>query len=306
MKRNVLFAILIGLSFFFAMFTTDIFVFASPDQYVSYIVKGDSMRPMLEENDWIKVKSDIEVSDIYAAPWPNGDIIVFYAPQTNSSDALLIYAHRAIEKETNNQTGITFFRTKGDNNAAPNNFAVDYRGEDYSWNGMVSEKLLIGKVAGITQPSSAGSWNGVAYNVTVYTNSTVTEPNFSQSDKKIQFDITGYTSYSTNGFCNVTIPKALLNCSSLADWQVKLNETSIAYTAGENETYTFAYFTYGYSIHHIQIIGTQSISGQQTDSSSQWIPIATVVVAAILLGSILYLVKKRKKDAQQESKSVDA
>jgi LPXTG-motif cell wall-anchored protein len=304
MKRNALFAIVIGLSFLVAVFTTDIIGYASPDQYVSYIIKGDSMRPTLEVNDWITVKSDIDVSHIYAAPWPDGDIIVFYAPQTNSSDTPLIYAHRAIEKMTNNQTGITFLRTKGDNNAAPNNFAADYRGENYSWNGMISEKLLIGNVVGISKPSSAGSWNGVAYNVTTYTNSTVTEPDFSQSDKKIQFDITGYTSYSNNGFCNVTIPKALLNCSSLTDWQVKLNGTSITYTAGENETYTFVYFTYGYSIHHIQIIGTQSISEHQTDSSSQWITVAVVVVAAILLGSMLYLVKRRKKDARQESKSV--
>jgi LPXTG-motif cell wall-anchored protein len=253
---------------------------------------------MLEPNDWITVKRDIDVSDIYAAPWPDGDIIVFYSSQTNSSDTRVIYGHRAIEKVTNNQTRITFFRTKGDNNAGPNNFAADYRGENYSWNGMISEKLLIGKVVGISKPSSVGSWNGVAYNVTIYTNSTVTEPNFSQSDKKIQFDISGYTSYSTNGFCNVTIPKALLNCSSLTDWQVKLNGTSITYTVGENETYTFLHFPYGYSIHHIQIIGTQSISGQQTDFSPQWITVAAVVVGAILLGSILYLVKRRKKDAQ--------
>jgi hypothetical protein len=203
----------------------------------------------------------------------------------------------------NSSTGIVFFRTKGDNNTSADSFVSDYRGENYSMNGMVSDKLLIGKFIAFSKPSSAGSWVGMSYNLTVYTSSTVTDPVFSQSEKKVQFDVVGYASYSTSGFCNVTIPKAVLNCSSLTDWQVKLNSTDINYAASQNATHTFIYFEYNYSTHHIEITGTQAITGQQTNPDFPWSTVAVVaVVAGVVAVSLsLYVIKKRSAVKKTES-----
>jgi len=268
----------------------------APDEHTQYIIVSDGMVPTLRIGDLIIVRTDISAAEMRAAPYPDGDIIVFYRPKSNSSDSDVVVAHRAIESVVNSTTGIVFFRTKGDNRVSPDSFVSDYRGENYSLNGMVSEKLLIGKIVALSKPFHAGSWAGASYNLTVYTNSTVTDPVFSQSEKKVQFDIVGYTSYSTSGFCNVTIPKEILNCSSLTDWQVRLNQTGIAYVASQNATHTSIYFAYGYSVDHIEIIGTRAITGQQTDSQFPWTTIAAValVVGVGAVGLSLYFTRRRR------------
>jgi signal peptidase I len=88
------------------------------------------------------------ISDAY----PNSDIIVFHKSQSypNSVDELIV--HRVIHKEERN--GLVFFRTKGDGNgvnwpADPGTGSdswSDYRGENYTQDGMISENMLVGKV----------------------------------------------------------------------------------------------------------------------------------------------------------------
>jgi signal peptidase I len=276
---------------------------AVPDEYTSYLIAGDSMVPTLKIGDLITVRTDVNASNVLAAPYPDGDIIVFHRPKSNSSDSDVIVAHRAVESIVNSNTGIVFFRTKGDNNTSADSFVSDYRGENYSMNGMVSDKLLIGKAIAHSKHSLAGSWVGISYNLTVYTSSTVTDPVFSQSEKKVQFDVVGYASYSTSGFCNVTIPKAILNCSSLTDWQVKLNSTDINYAASQNATHTFIYFEYTYSTHHIEITGTQAMTGQQTDSDFPWGTVAAVAaIAGVAAVSVsLYSTKRRRAARKNET-----
>jgi signal peptidase I len=58
------------------------------------------------------VVDGINVSDIHAAPYPDGDIIVFHQL---SGDELIV--HRAIEKRVQNEE--IYFVTKGDGNAGP-------------------------------------------------------------------------------------------------------------------------------------------------------------------------------------------
>jgi len=65
----------------------------------------------LHVGDLIVVEG-INVSDIKAAPYPDGDIIVFHQ---SYGDELIV--HRAIEKRT--QDGIISFVTKGDGNTGP-------------------------------------------------------------------------------------------------------------------------------------------------------------------------------------------
>ena len=65
----------------------------------------------LHVGDLIVVEG-VDVSDIHAAPYPDGDIIVFH--QLYSEELIV---HRAIEKRTEN--GNIYFVTKGDGNAGP-------------------------------------------------------------------------------------------------------------------------------------------------------------------------------------------
>jgi len=102
--------------------------------------------------------------------------------------------------------------------------------------------------------------------VTIYCNSTVgwRRDNvpffFNQPKKRISFNVTGPS--NTMGYCNVTIPKQLLNATPTSKWKVFLDDDNITGTVNisENATYTSLYFTYTHSTHKVQVIGTEAIS----------------------------------------------
>jgi hypothetical protein len=98
-------------------------------------------------------------------------------------------------------------------------------------------------------------WGEETFIVSVESNSTVSNFAFNQPDKEISFNVTG--SAGTIGFCNVTIPKALLYGEP---WTVLIDGALVPATITENETHSFLYFTYTHSTHKIQIIGTWVIS----------------------------------------------
>jgi len=85
--------------------------------------------------------------------YPNSDILVFRFPKQNSYQEDKLVITRIIAKEERN--GITYFRTKGDGqgshkwpeipSASECDIWYDYR-ENYTLDGMISEKLLVGKV----------------------------------------------------------------------------------------------------------------------------------------------------------------
>jgi hypothetical protein len=96
------------------------------------------------------------------------------------------------------------------------------------------------------------------FNITVVTNSTIPTQtfNFSQAEKKISFNVTGLS--GTAGFCNITIPRALLY-AALGNWAVKIDGTTLPsgnFTVTENGEYAFIYLNYSHSEHTIEIIGT--------------------------------------------------
>jgi PKD repeat protein len=95
--------------------------------------------------------------------------------------------------------------------------------------------------------------DGQIFCVVIESNSTVFDFNFVQTSKEVDFDVTGLD--STIGFCNVTIPRALLYADP-SDWIVLIDSAAISPIISENETHTILYFTYSHSNHHIQIIGT--------------------------------------------------
>lgn len=96
-------------------------------------------------------------------------------------------------------------------------------------------------------------WNGYAFNVTMMSNSTISDFNFSRADMEISFNVTGPAGKA--GYCNVTVPKDLLRDSP---WTILLNGTdwTSLCTITENATHTFIYIPYAHSINTIQITGT--------------------------------------------------
>jgi hypothetical protein len=84
--------------------------------------------------------------------------------------------------------------------------------------------------------------DGKIFHVITQSNSTVSNLVLDQS--QIVFNISGDS--GTVGYCNVTIPKSLMNCTTLNDWAVWVNSTQLSppdLTATENATHTFIYFT---------------------------------------------------------------
>jgi len=82
-------------------------------------------------------------------------------------------------------------------------------------------------------------WDNVNYPLYISSNSTISGFTFNQPQKMISFNIKGAT--NARGYCNVTIPKALLKGEP---WTVRLNGTDWTFTATQNETHSFLYFTY--------------------------------------------------------------
>jgi len=110
-------------------------------EYPLLVVASTSMLPTLDVSDIIIVQG-INASEIKAAPELGGDIIVFYQPYNWNTRIV----HRAINMTSKLEEGklVWYFQTKGDNNFGP-----DHWSGPGTWNEMVSEKLLVGKVIGV-------------------------------------------------------------------------------------------------------------------------------------------------------------
>ncbi|MFX1519450.1 MAG: signal peptidase I [Promethearchaeota archaeon] len=93
-------------------------------------VSSGSMRPTYNVGDLLVIQN------IPSDKLQVGDVIVFEV-STRSYDIV----HRIIEIQYRSQDGKLYFRTKGDNNPAP-----DYWGGSECWNGMIPEENVIGKV----------------------------------------------------------------------------------------------------------------------------------------------------------------
>jgi len=106
-------------------------------EYPLLVVASQSMLPTLDVSDIIIVKGT-NALEIKAAPELEGDIIVFYQPY--NWDTRIV--HRAINSSLHD--GVWYFRTKGDNNFSPDSWS----GQG-TWNGMISQDLLVGKVVGV-------------------------------------------------------------------------------------------------------------------------------------------------------------
>lgn len=102
-------------------------------------------------------------------------------------------------------------------------------------------------------PAVFTAQDGYAFNVTMTSNSTISNFDFNESLKQISFNVTGPTGKA--GCCNVTIPQELLQGEP---WTIHVNNTdctTLCNIAG-NSTHTFIYIPYTCSTNTIQIKGT--------------------------------------------------
>jgi parallel beta-helix repeat protein len=126
-------------------------------------------------------------------------------------------------------------------------------------------------------------WDEVIYPVEMKSNSTISTLQFNQSQKQISFYAIGPS--GTHGFCNITIPKALLKGEP---WTVKLNGTGWAFSVTENETHSFIYFTYIFeSTYEVIVEGTWVVPE---------FPSITVLPLLMLIMLITTLILRKRKN----------
>jgi hypothetical protein len=94
-------------------------------------------------------------------------------------------------------------------------------------------------------PDENAVW--LTVNVSAYSSFPVENFGFNRSLGRISFNLTS----ATPGFCNVTVPKLLMDGA----FKVLINDTLVASVLTWNQTHTFIYFTHGQGIHNIAITG---------------------------------------------------
>lgn len=96
--------------------------------------------------------------------------------------------------------------------------------------------------------------DGIDFQVTTESNSTISNCQFNKDDKELLFDVSGTT--SSYGFCNVTIPNELLG----DPFSVTCDEQTVSEVLSSgNSTHTWLHFTYPQNTNTIEIIGTTAI-----------------------------------------------
>jgi hypothetical protein len=121
--------------------------------------------------------------------------------------------------------------------------------------------------------------SGVTYYVSTTSNSTVSSFSFSQSAREISFNVTGAS--GTKGYCNVTIPTALLS----GPYSTYIDGSLVTPTVTSNSTCTSLYFTYTHSTHQVEIIGAAVVLEFPSDMMLAMLMIASAA-------TMIYLKKK--------------
>ena len=127
------------------------------------------------------------------------------------------------------------------------------------------------------------------YYVNVQSHCTIRLFDFNQSLRQISFRVTGPSGVTF--FCNVSVPRALLNATSSENWLVQLNNTDITAksTITENAC-TFIYFTYSLSAYEVRI---RVVKAEVVDFTPYIIGCGVVIVVVAL--TMFAMLKKKEK-----------
>ncbi len=205
-----------------------------------------------------------------------------------------IYYNNFVNNEVHfEDVGVNFW-----DNGTVGNYWSDYRGIDWDRDGIGDTPYIIdennrdnhpmmepvGRLMAPVTIFNAGTWEGEKYNVYVVSNSTVSGFSFDPEATLIRFNVMGEN--GTAGFCNVTIPKGLLNTEG--SWAVLVDGSSVTPTVNEDASNTYLYFTYNHGTKTVEIIGTDAIP-----EFPSWAILPLLLVATLVV--IIYKQKLPKK-----------
>ena len=122
-------------------------------------------------------------------------------------------------------------------------------------------------------------------NITVISNSTLSDFTFNKSQNQISFQISGEA--GTSGYCNVYIPHNLLERSP---WFIQINKKLQGYTPYQNSTHTSLYFNYV----HLNNLQVGIIGGGIIPEFPTYLVLPLFVIATLFAIAISKNVRKNK------------
>lgn len=130
-----------------------------------------------------------------------------------------------------------------------------------------------------------GIWNATAWNVTILSNSVVTNVHFDPAEGTlIRFNVTDEN--GTAGFCRIAIPRALLWTDDR--WTIRVGDEQIQnYTLVQDEKYTYLYFAYNHSTKTVHVIGTGAVPE---------FPSAAITLLLLTFTTVVAIMRKRLKE----------
>lgn len=95
--------------------------------------------------------------------------------------------------------------------------------------------------------------SGTHYQVDISTHSEIFEFAFLPEEKSLEFMVSGED--GTSGFCEITIPRTLLDASTIGEWDVYMDDELHDFELRPIDNTNVFYFTYNHSVHHFRIVG---------------------------------------------------
>ncbi len=237
------------------------------EDWMTLTFEGLRVHPVKDEIDFIRFKLhslfNMTISP-YESPREFEKLKINIIGGSNATHTILLYAPSIMP--------------------TPNMTSLDYKTMTWENVTVSSMKDLLFKIA----YQGVIPYLGKTYYVPIFTNSTVSNFGLDPYENRISFNVTGATG---TGFCNVTIPRALLNAALLDNWVVKIDGVQLTlgeYSATENAQYVFIYLNYSHSSHLIEIKGTWII----TEFPPNMLPLILMIISLI---AAIIAVKQRKK-----------
>lgn len=132
--------------------------------------------------------------------------------------------------------------------------------------------------------------NEEIFTVKISTNSTVNSCIFSKENRTLTFNVN--ESENANYSCRLIIPKKLLSCDSLREWNVSANGYVIDYVVLDDEENTYIYFIYSnVNIEEITVEGTRALPELN--------PTVTIAMLLSLTAFLIALKRICKKNKDQ-------
>ena len=174
----------------------------------------------------------------------------------------------------------------------PEPASVSLNGSSMSWQNCLPSSLK--DLDFLVACQEQVNYGGVEYSVPIVTNSSISGFNLDVQEKRISFNVTGTAGA---GFCNVTIPRALLYAPP-DEWIITIDGLQVSpenMTVTENADYVFICLVYSHSSHTIIIEGISVV----WEFPLQLLPVIMLIVC---LAAAIVAVKQRRRLGAMKTK----